>query len=227
MKRPAAIAALSLAACSAHIAPYEPKRRVYVPQEAPERRVDPATAGSMLSQGPGLVADAKSFGIGDLVTVRVLESATAERSAGTETQRESEIDASIDAMGAFERLRASNPALALDPSKLLNVHSKMGHRGAGSTERKDHVAFVVTTSVKQVLDNGNVFIEGDRVVKVNDEEHHYYVSGVARPSDVSADNTILSSALSEAEIEFVGKGDVTDGQRKGWLTRVLDWVWPF
>ncbi len=81
--------------------------------------------------------------------------------------------------------------------------------------------------VRKVLPNGNLFVEGHRVVLVNNEEQHFYISGVVRPIDIDQENSVKSSMVADAEIEFVGRGVLTDNQHQGFLSRYLGWLWPF
>lgn len=222
-------AACAAAACGGHISAYEPKRRDYVPPvTADERPPEPGTEGSLMSSrglGASLFTDARSFGVGDLITVQVVERATAERSTSTDLQRDSAFETGFDAVGALESLRKHNPTF--DPSRFLYQGTKSSHRGGGTIERRDRVAFVVTAAVRKVLPNGDLFVEGDRIVKVNEEEHHFYVSGVARPTDVDNSNSIPSTLLAEAEIEFFGEGVLSRKEKQGWLMSLLDAIWPF
>jgi flagellar L-ring protein FlgH len=77
------------------------------------------------------------------------------------------------------------------------------------------------------LPNGNLFVEGHRVVLVNNEEHHFYISGVVRPIDIDQENSVKSSMIADAEIEFTGRGVLSDNQQQGWLSRYFGWMWPF
>ena len=77
------------------------------------------------------------------------------------------------------------------------------------------------------VDNSNLFIEGHRVILVNDEEHHFYVSGLARPLDILEDNSIDSSRIADLQMEFTGRGVITEKQHPGWLQRGLDIIAPF
>jgi flagellar L-ring protein FlgH len=79
----------------------------------------------------------------------------------------------------------------------------------------------------QVLPSGDLFIEGTKVLMVGEEEHHIYVSGVVRKIDIAEDDTIPSSRIADAEIEYTGRGDISDTQRRGWLGRLLSKIWPF
>jgi len=65
------------------------------------------------------------------------------------------------------------------------------------------------------------------VVLVNAEEQHFYISGVVRPIDIDQENSVKSSVVAEAEVEFTGRGVLTDNQRQGWLGQFFNWIWPF
>jgi flagellar L-ring protein precursor FlgH len=109
----------------------------------------------------------------------------------------------------------------------LNTSSDSSFHGEGSTGRTERLTATVPATVKKVLPNGNLFIEGHRVVLVNSEEQHFYISGVVRPIDIDQDNSVKSSMVAEAEIEFTGRGVLTDNQKQGFLQKMLGWIWPF
>ncbi|MBU1610573.1 MAG: flagellar basal body L-ring protein FlgH, partial [Proteobacteria bacterium] len=70
-------------------------------------------------------------------------------------------------------------------------------------------------------------VEGARRIRVNNETQILIVRGLVRQRDIAADNTVNSSSLAEADIEVYGEGVLADKQRPGWMTRILDHVWPF
>jgi len=74
---------------------------------------------------------------------------------------------------------------------------------------------------------GNLMIEGRRQVTINAEDQYLIIGGVIRPQDITADNTIASQYISDARIVYTGEGVINDKMRPGWMTRVVDWVWPF
>ena len=80
--------------------------------------------------------------------------------------------------------------------------------------------------VRQVLPNGNLFVEGNRVVQVHDDEVHYYVSGVCRPRDIDENNQVPSSQMLDVQVEISCRGPVCTASKRGWLGRVIDWLWP-
>ena len=99
--------------------------------------------------------------------------------------------------------------------------------GSGSTTRDESMTAAITARVIEVRPNGNLLIKGTREVKVNNETQFIILSGLIRPVDISPDNTVLSSYIGNAKIEYIGTGSLSDKQRPGWLARAVDFVWPF
>ena len=62
---------------------------------------------------------------------------------------------------------------------------------------------------------------------VNNEDQYILLTGIVRPMDITADNLIDSKYILDAEISYTGKGVISDRQKPGWMTRVLDHIWPF
>ena len=78
-----------------------------------------------------------------------------------------------------------------------------------------------------VMPDGLLQVEGARETKVNNETQYLVVSGLIRSRDVAADNSIMSTQMADAQIAYYGKGVVSDKQKPGWFTRLMDHVWPF
>jgi len=223
----AAIASL-LIACGgvSHIRSYTPKQRDYRSSVDLTTRAAETSNGSLFSsthQGAYLFADQRAARVGDIVTINVVEDANAERGALTDLTRNANASLQISAFLGLVRLLEST----IDPANLLSGGQGSDFIGRGSTSRTEHVRATVPAIVKQVLPNGNLFIEGHRVILVNDEEHHFYVSGLVRPFDIAEDNSIDSGRIADAEIEFTGRGIISEKQRPGWLQRGLDLIAPF
>lgn len=221
-----ALVVCSGAGCAVqHIRDYTPKERKYVsPVDLAVTETD-ATNGSLFSpthNGNFLFADQRARLAGDILTINVVEDADANHGARTELSRDSGVDLSITSFLGLIKLLGNN----LD-DKLVAGSTKSDFLGRGDTSRTDHMRATVPAMVKQVLANGNLFIEGHRVILVNDEEHHFYVSGVIRPVDILDDNSIDSSRIADAEIEFTGRGVISEKQSPGWLTRAIDVLTPF
>ena len=99
--------------------------------------------------------------------------------------------------------------------------------GSGSTSRDESMTASITARVVRLMPNGNLYIKGTRQVKVNNETQFIPLSGLIRREDISPNNTVLSSYIADASIEYTGSGPVSDKQRAGWLGRAVDFVWPF
>ncbi|MEZ4461626.1 MAG: flagellar basal body L-ring protein FlgH [bacterium] len=224
-----ATAMFSMGCASDHIAEYKPKVRDYqFPVEATEMD-NSTTEGSIWGgseQGNYLYTDQRAIRPGDILTVRVEEFANAERATNTSNNRVTEMNADIAAfIGLMAKVKELDPDI--EPSKLISASSETRFDQAGETGRSEKLTATVPVIVKKALPNGNVFVEGHRVILVNEEEHHFYISGVARPFDVDENNTIASSRLADAEIEFTGRGSISAGQKPGFFATYFGWIWPF
>jgi len=109
----------------------------------------------------------------------------------------------------------------------LEVERSNKTAGSGATSRSNTLMAKIASRVTEVLPNGDFRIMGTHFTKVNNEDHYVTVSGIIRPTDITADNYILSSAIADARIEYSGSGTLGTKQRVGWGTKVLDLVWPF
>jgi flagellar L-ring protein precursor FlgH len=80
--------------------------------------------------------------------------------------------------------------------------------------------------VVEVLPSGNLRIRGQREVKVNREKQTVFLEGVIRPEDISPFNSVVSTQIADARIKYTGRGVLGDVQGPGWLSRIMDWIWP-
>jgi flagellar L-ring protein precursor FlgH len=224
MTRWLALAVLA-AGCAPHIAPYKPKVRRYDPGVYASQTHQ--SGSSLYVEGQrGLFEDDRAARVGDIIVVRIVESETGTHTATAKLEKKSESDYGVPSSGGL--LAAVQKKYAdFDPSSILSTKSSNSHDGSGTVMRRGSLTATLPVRIKQVMPNGDFFIEGSKVVMVNHEEHHLYVSGVVRASDVRADNSVLSSQIADAEIELTGRGDVSDQQRQGWLSRIVGALWPF
>lgn len=204
---------------------------------AEEGSIWPGTAPS----GSFLFFDQKARGIGDLVTVVVDESISADSSASTDLGRSSSVSAGIASDVGFagmisQSIRSILETLGVDDpgrdvAKGSNVNVVAGDTandfaGDGSTSRQGRFRGVITCRVVNVLPGGVFHIRGRRSLLVNNEEQFLTVEGLIRKEDISIDNTVASASLAEARLGLDGFGVIGEKQHPGWLTRVLDWIFP-
>ena len=220
-----------LGGCVTHIKPYKPKMREYQPYEP--KIEDSAKSlhpeGSIFntnSIASRLMTDPRAQRVNDLVIIQIDERASAQRDTSTELGRDDSYSSQITSfLGLLKQLEEDNPKF--DGSAAINFLHQSSFKGEGSTTRNDRFEATVPALVRKVLPNGSMFVEGHRVVLVNSEEHHFYISGVIRPEDIDGTGMVSSSKMADAQIEFVGRGDLTSGTAKGWFSRALDIIWPF
>jgi flagellar L-ring protein precursor FlgH len=191
---------------------------------------DPTMAAGLWREATfrNTVQDLRARVVGDLVTVNIVETSRATKKAATKTGRQSSIDAGItNAMGWETKLYKLAPPNVFDNTAMFKANMTNAFDGSGETSRDESMTASITARVMEVLPNRNLFIKGTRKIRVNNEAQYITLTGIIRPEDISPDNTILSSYVAEATIEYTGRGAVSDKQRPGWLMRAVDFVWPF
>jgi len=194
-----------------------------IPPSLPEVKAEPSPG----SIWPGatsnnlIFTDRKARNIGDIVTIVIDEKSEGENNANTETKRTSLTAANITGMYQM------NPDRTIMSGYKLGGGMDNNHKGEGKTNRDGLLKGRISARVVRVLPNGNLIIEGRRMLTVNSEDQFMVITGLIRPEDVTSDNLIFSQYISDARIVYAGKGVVDDKMRPGWMTRVVDWVWPF
>ncbi len=172
-----------------------------------------------------LYRDPKAFQVGDLLTILIDEQASASKNVKSSSERKSTIGG---------KASVTHPTLDSQPTpwtnalaNSLSLDTSSGFSGSGSVENKDRVSASITARVLEVLPNGNLLIEGQRTVVVQDETLQMVLTGTARPADISRDNTVKSTCLADAVIRYTSNGPTVAAQKRGLLTRLWDWINPF
>ncbi len=176
-----------------------------------------------VNSNSSFLGDHRARGIGDIITVNIVEVTSATEKAGTTTKRDSSTTAGIPNLFGLE---ASYPS-AWNADKLISASTKNDFEGTGETTRGGSLRATITARVVDVLPNGNLAIEGKREISINNEKKEILVQGVVRPRDLAYDNSVYSTQIADAKIIYTGVGVIGEKQRPGWLARVVDVVWPF
>jgi len=193
-------------------------------EQIPKPQMNYASGSLWQASSSGLAEDLKARRRGDIVTVVISEQASASKQASTGTSRSSTLNAGMPNLLGLEKTPLKG---WVDLANLLNLSFDSKFAGSGSTSRQETLQATISTKVLDVLPNGNLMIEGRRNVKVNNEDQIIVLTGTVRSRDISADNTISSSLIADARINYSGKGIISDRQKPGWLMNALDWAWPF
>jgi flagellar L-ring protein precursor FlgH len=220
---------LLLSACGpTHIQPFTAQERKYTPGQYAATQADARpSAGSIYSEAqPGYLEDTRALRVGDIALIKIDEHANAQGAATTTLKKDTSRSASVTSLlGLMPAMQKAYPNI--DPKSLLAMASQNDFDGEGQTQRAGDLSGSIGVHVKQEMPNGDLFVEGTKVVMINHEEYHLYVSGVIRPADIQPDNSIDSSLVADARVEFTGRGDINDQNDRGWLTKALDFVNPF
>jgi flagellar L-ring protein FlgH len=169
--------------------------------------------------------DNKARYVNDIVTIVVSETATGTSKATTNASRSTNATAGIATLLGLEKtLAEKNAKLATLEVGGSNSNTM---KGQGDTSRGSTLSARVSARVVRVLDNGNLVIEGRRQLSMNAEDQYIIISGTVRTEDITSENMVASQYISDARIQYVGEGVINDKMRPGWLTRIVDWVWPF
>ncbi|MDR2075517.1 MAG: flagellar basal body L-ring protein FlgH [Desulfovibrio sp.] len=193
----------------------------------PEQIADNPGSLFSLAESQDLYADNRARRVGDIVMVKIVENAKSKSKVDTTANRETTNSLGISA--AFGRSSVGLGPLkgAVGTNPLLATSSTSELQSTGETKRENYVTATIGARVLQVLPGGLLQLQGAREVRVNEETQYMVVSGIVRAKDVASDNSVESTQLADSRIEYYGKGVLADKQKSGWLTRLLDNVWPF
>ncbi len=179
-----------------------------------------------------LFDDNRGKRVGDIVTVIVSESTSIDGDEKSSTDNSSSTSASTDynkfLRGTLSAFRTGRNASFTDrDANTFDSSFNSSFGGEGTYESTRSVNLRITAMVVDVLDNGNLALEGKRDITVNKEKYTLKLTGIARPIDISTDNLISSSKMSNVMFGLTGKGWLTRAGTKGWYSRFKDMLWPF
>jgi flagellar L-ring protein precursor FlgH len=203
-----------------------PSQPVQLPQ--PTAEYQPPQANSLWQAGSrSFFRDPRASKIGDLLTVQIAIGDQAKIANTTSRSTTASENANAtNFLGLESRLKGVLPD-AVDPSNLLKLGSDSANTGTGSVDRSETINLTVAAIVTQVLANGNLVIQGQQEVRVNNEVRELSVSGVVRPEDISNANTISHTQIAQARISYGGRGQITDVQQARYGQQFFDIIWPF
>lgn len=163
----------------------------------------------------------RNFEIGDIILVKIDESALGSTAARTDSSGEHKTDVSFQNTGILDAILSPLwRIIGLGGS--LSESSKTEYKGDGDTDRKGRVTALVSVLVADKLDNGYLVIEGRKEVKINHETQILVVTGIVRPKDIDEDNTVLSYKIADTRVEYIGEGAITKRMKPGFISRIFD-----
>jgi len=217
---PLAAALLLLAACTT-----VPPTNVHQPMTArPQPRPEQlaaalASTGSIYQAGASrtLFEDRRARHVGDTITVTITENTSAATKSNNNIAKTGSINASI------------GPNLNLPGKTLTELKANSSNVASGKGDAAANNVFTgtITVTVVEVLPNGNLLVSGEKQVATGHGQEHIRLSGIVNPYFVNASNTIASSQIADARIEYKESGAISEAQVIGWLARFFLTVMPF
>lgn len=168
-----------------------------------------------------MFADYRASQRGDILTIIVAENSSMANNLSLSTSRETQIQHDLARL-LFTDILSRNGET---PSTNLTFGPNE-HNGQGSIQNSQTLTARISVTVMDVLPNGNLVLEGVRMISYSGETYYMLTQGICRPRDVSTTNSISSTLVADARIEIVHEGALTEAQHKGWLSRWVDKISP-
>ncbi|MBF6617800.1 MAG: flagellar basal body L-ring protein FlgH [Candidimonas sp.] len=167
-----------------------------------------------------LFEDRRPRNVGDIVTVVIQEKTNAAKNVQTTTDRSG-------SAGFGVGLAPAILPTDLGAKQNFDISGSNASEGKGSTRADNTFSGTLTTTVIGVLPNGNLQIAGDKQIAINRGSEHIRFSGVVDPRSITGSNTVSSTQVADARIEFRSKGTMDEVQTMGWLQRFFLNISPF
>jgi len=187
--------------------------------------VEPESNGAIYKPGfeVRLFEDIKARRVGDILSVTLTEVTTATKESTTDITKSNTSNVTNPTIfGASPEFNVPS-FIPLNNTKNLSLASNLSSNhtfaGSGEAEQKNTLSGSIPVSVVEVLPNGNLIVRGEKRITLNNGVEYLQLSGIVRPVDILANNTVLSSQIADATINYTGEGTVAESSRNGWLAR--------
>ena len=161
--------------------------------------------------GEALVTNIKAHRLGDLITIIITEKTQADASSNVKADNKAET--------------SGGPGLGfLDFINPWDFSVENKFKGDGKTQRSGSLRAEMTARITEILHNGDFRLAGTRMININGEKQLIEITGICRARDISPDNTIMSTFISEAQIAYNGSGLVNDTANPGVVTKIINWL---
>ena len=180
-----------------------------------------AANGTIYSSSSGglLNLDKRASKVGDVLTVAFVEAFQATKSQNASTSRSTSNE--IDLPNLLPSTSLMDPL-----SAALQSSSNNSFSGSGSAAQSNSLTGQMSVHIVKILPGGNLAVLGQKRLVLNKGEEYIRVSGIVRPLDISSDNIISSDRIANANIQYIGAGNISDSSKNGWLSNLLTSVSP-
>lgn len=158
--------------------------------------------------------------VGDILTIRLVEATDASKDADLKVQKNNKIGASAPLLFGV--------AKPLGINFETEVSSAKNYAGKGQASQSNKLKGTITVTVVEVLPNGNLRVQGEKRLTINDGHEYVRISGIVRPVDIDETNSVPSTQVADATVMYTGEGAMADVKQVGWLTRFFNSIFfPF
>lgn len=182
----------------------------------PDAPPPPATANGAIYQAGydiPLFENAVARRVGDVLTVRLVENTNASKSSKTSTAKATAVTLPGPTIGGRP--------VTVNGTEILSggMQNDASFDGEGSSSQSNRLNGDITVTIAQRLPNGNLVVRGEKWITINQGRELVRVSGIVRPIDIEADNSVPSAKVANAAITYAGRGALADANAPSWLAR--------
>ena len=214
----AALGGAVLAGCSS-----VPPTNVHQPMTArPAPKPDNAYVNGSIFNAQSarpLFEDRRARAVGDILTITLAENTSAAVKSNDAIKRESSVSAAYPTISGLPGKTFQGTSLSATGTNSFS--------GKGESTNSNVLTGTITVTVIEVLENGNLLVSGEKQVAIGHGQEYIRLSGVVNPTFISATNTIASSRVADARVEYKESGYISEAQVMGWLARFFLSVLPF
>jgi len=198
--------------------PDDPDFAPILPEEE-EQLVVPSGSLFKANYVNNIYSDSKAHRIGDIISVILSEKTQAKKNAKTELKKENEYN-----LGAVTGL--GGQAVTLNGQALqAGFEQDSAFKGDSKSDQGNSLSGNISVHVLRVLQNGNLMIRGEKWITLNNGDEYIRLTGVIRSKDINSNNTVLSSKIANARIQYAGTGTFADMNEQGWLSSFFSSTW--
>lgn len=164
-----------------------------------------------------LTSGGRAGQVGDILTIQLVERTAATKSNAAGTQRDGNIGLTPPSTGPLSLFNPSDIAMG----------GGQQFKGKGDASQSNALSGEVSVTIAAVYPNGTMLVRGEKLLTLNRGDERVQISGIVRAMDIGPDNRILSTRVADANIRYVGKGEIARASQQGWLQRFFSIISPF
>jgi len=208
-----------LAGCATTVPPTSVHQPMTVRPEA--RSVSASSNGAIfnVTSSRPLFEDRRARFVGDTITINIAEKTTASKNSQNKTTRSTSVAAAIPTVNGLPFKTLQETSFAASSSNNFD--------GKGQNTSANDFTSSLTVTVIEVLSNGNLLVSGEKQIGLKEGEEFIRFSGVVNPNNITSANTVQSTQVADARIEYKANGFIDSAQAMGWLSRFFLTFLPF